>query len=270
MSGAFGGLPLFGGGDEAPARSSVTAAPPSAGASLGADAAAPRQRSASGQLNGPAATKERLDVLSERLAARTALSAEENAAREERMAGAVRTLLECIGEDPDRDGLSRTPLRFAKALMFFTSGYGQSLDDMVNQAIFDEKHNEMVLVKDIDFFSMCEHHVVPFFGRVHIAYIPREKVIGLSKLGRITEMFARRLQVQERLTTQICEAVMEILQPRGVGVVVEATHMCMVMRGVQKTNAKTTTSSVRGVFQSDPRTRQEFFAHIHSRGGGGQ
>jgi GTP cyclohydrolase I len=268
MSASEGGGGSGSSAEEAAARPPLAAL--SAGAGFGAAAVALRQRSASGQLSGPAASKERLDVLSERLAARTALSAEESAAREERMAGAVRTLLECIGEDPDREGLARTPLRFAKALMYFTSGYGQSLDEMVNQAIFDEKHNEMVLVKDIDFFSMCEHHVVPFFGRVHVGYIPREKVIGLSKLGRITEMFARRLQVQERLTTQICEAIMEILQPRGVGVVIEATHMCMVMRGVQKTNAKTTTSSVRGVFQSDPRTRQEFFAHINSRTGTGQ
>mmetsp|Transcript_10786 Transcript_10786/g.19048 ORF Transcript_10786/g.19048 Transcript_10786/m.19048 type:complete len:228 (+) Transcript_10786:189-872(+) len=206
---------------------------------------------------------DRLQELSERLPRRVDQTAEQEKEREEKMAGAVRTLLECMGEDPDREGLGRTPVRMAKALMYCTKGYSESLEDVVNEAIFNENHNEMVIVKDIDIFSTCEHHIVPFFGKVHIGYIPNEKVLGLSKLGRIADLFARRLQVQERLTTQIAEAIMEILAPQGVGVVIEATHMCMVMRGVQKASAKTTTSSVRGVFQSDPRTRQEFFSHVY-------
>jgi len=184
--------------------------------------------------------------------------------RLERMAGAVETILECLGEDPKREGLLKTPQRMAKALMYFTSGYKTTLDTCVNEAVFREDHREMVLVKDIDIHSLCEHHMVPFFGKVHIAYIPRNNVLGLSKLARIAEMYARRLQVQERLTKQIAMAIQSAIQPLGVGVVVECSHMCMVMRGVQKTNATTTTSSVLGCFQSDPRTRSEFLALVNS------
>ena len=184
------------------------------------------------------------------------------AATHEVLVNSVKVAIECLGEDVHREGLEKTPERVAKALQFFTSGYDQNLNEIVNDAVFSEDHHEMVVVKGIDVYSMCEHHIVPFFGKVHIGYIPREKIIGLSKLARIVDMFARRLQVQERLTKQIASAVNEVLNPLGVCVVVECAHMCMVMRGVQKTAASTTTSSVLGVFQQDPRTRSEFFSHI--------
>ncbi len=178
------------------------------------------------------------------------------------MRQAVRTLLIGLGEDPDREGLLDTPKRVVKALKFLTSGYNQSLDELLNGAVFHEDTNEMVLVRDIDLFSSCEHHILPILGRAHVAYIPNGKVIGLSKVARICEMYARRLQVQERLTAQIADALQGLLQPRGVAVVVEATHMCMVMRGVQKTGSWTVTSAMKGAFADDARTRQEFMSLI--------
>ncbi|MDB9373423.1 GTP cyclohydrolase I FolE [Nodularia sphaerocarpa] len=177
---------------------------------------------------------------------------------EAEMMQAVRTLLIGLGEDPDREGLKDTPKRVMKALQFLTKGYTDSLDELLNGAVFTEDANEMVLVRDIDIFSSCEHHILPIIGRAHVAYIPNGKVIGLSKIARICEMYGRRLQVQERLTTQIADALQNLLKPQGVAVVVEATHMCMVMRGVQKPGSWTVSSAMRGVFAEDSRTREEF------------
>ncbi|XP_036980139.1 GTP cyclohydrolase 1-like [Acanthopagrus latus] len=173
---------------------------------------------------------------------------------------AYRTILSELGENTEREGLLRTPLRAAKAMKFLTKGYKETIHDILNDAIFDENHEEVVVVKDIDLFSLCEHHLVPFFGKAHIAYLPNKKVVGLSKLARIVEIFSRRLQVQERLTKQIAKAIEEALQPAGVAVVIEAVHMCMVMRGVQKMNAKTVTSSISGLYLEDPKIRAEFFS----------
>ncbi|KAL0969858.1 hypothetical protein UPYG_G00233300 [Umbra pygmaea] len=180
------------------------------------------------------------------------------------LAAAYTTILRGLGENPQRQGLLKTPWRAATAMQFFTKGYQEKIIDVMNDAIFDEDHDEMVIVKDIDMFSMCEHHLVPIFGRVHIGYLPNKRVLGLSKLARIVEIYSRRLQVQERLTKQIAVAITEALQPAGVGVVIEATHMCMVMRGVQKMNSKTVTSTMLGVFREDPKTRDEFLTLIRS------
>ena len=170
----------------------------------------------------------------------------------------IRQVLIRLGEDPERHGLQRTPVRIANALTFLTSGYQQTVEEVVEDAIFPDDCNEMVIVKDVEFYSQCEHHMLPFFGRVHVGYVPDGKIIGLSKIARIVDVFARRLQVQERMTSQIAEGLMEILTPRGVGVVVEARHFCMMMRGVQKQNSSTLSSAMRGIFQEDARTRMEF------------
>ncbi|ABG50352.1 GTP cyclohydrolase [Trichodesmium erythraeum IMS101] len=176
----------------------------------------------------------------------------------ERMKEAVRTILLSVEENPEREGLLNTPKRFAEAMQFLTSGYSQSLEEIVNGAIFDEGHNEMVLVRDINFFSLCEHHMLPFMGKAHIAYIPNQKVVGLSKLARVVDMYSRRLQVQERLNRQIAEAIQTILEPKGVAVVIEATHISMVMRGVQKPGSWTVTSAMVGLFKEDQKTREEY------------
>jgi len=171
---------------------------------------------------------------------------------------AIRTILRDIGEDPDRLGLLKTPARVETALRFLTQGYDLSVQDVVGEGVFEEEHEEMILVRDIELYSLCEHHLLPFFGRAHVAYIPDGRLIGLSKLPRIVDLFARRLQIQERLTDDIADAVMEVLEPQGVGVVIEAAHLCMMMRGVEKQNSRTVTSAVRGLFRTDPRTRSEF------------
>ena len=189
-------------------------------------------------------------------------------ASDERIQAAVRVLVTELGEDPSREGLVKTPDRVAKALRFLTSGYGRDVDEVINDALFTVDYSEMVIVKDIDFYSLCEHHLLPFFGRCHVAYVPRDKVIGLSKVPRLVEVFSRRLQVQERLTNQIAETLAARLNPLGVAVVVEATHLCMLMRGVEKQNSTAVTSAMRGVFRTDARTRMEFLdlLHLGSRG----
>jgi GTP cyclohydrolase I len=181
------------------------------------------------------------------------------------MQDTIRRLLAELGEDPEREGLRQTPRRVAQAMEFLTSGYETDLDEIINGALFSVEYNEMVIVRDIDFYSLCEHHMLPFFGRCHVAYIPDGKVIGLSKLPRIVDAFARRLQVQERLTQQIAETIDAKVAPLGVGVVVEATHLCMAMRGVEKQNSVTVTSAMRGVFHGDARTRSEFLELIRVR-----
>jgi GTP cyclohydrolase I len=173
---------------------------------------------------------------------------------------AYRTLLEAIGEDTDRQGLQRTPIRAARALEFMTQGYRQNLDEIINGAIFDSEASEIILVKDIELYSLCEHHLLPFIGRAHVAYIPNGKVIGLSKVARLVDVFARRLQIQENLTTQIAESLMSCLEPAGVAVVVEAKHLCMMMRGVEKQNSIMKTSCLLGSFKEDARTRSEFLS----------
>ncbi len=179
--------------------------------------------------------------------------------------GLIRDLLKELGEDPHREGLWQTPERMAKAFRYLTSGYGKDLSEVLNSAIFTEAYDEMVLVKDIDVFSLCEHHLLPFFGKCHVAYIPKRKILGLSKIVRLVEMYSRRLQVQERLTQQIAQTLKQAVQPRGVGVVIEAYHFCMMMRGVEQQNSKAVTSAMLGVFQSNPGTRNEFVQLINNK-----
>jgi GTP cyclohydrolase IA len=182
------------------------------------------------------------------------------AAKLARMEESFLELLQAIGEDPSREGLLRTPTRAARAFEFLTNGYRQSLDDVVNGAIFESDASEIILVKDIELYSLCEHHLLPFIGRAHVAYIPNGKVIGLSKVARLVDVFARRLQIQENLTVQIADALMKTLRPAGVGIVVEAKHLCMMMRGVEKQNSVMKTSCLLGTFKEDARTRSEFLS----------
>jgi GTP cyclohydrolase I len=182
----------------------------------------------------------------------------EGPAEPDALADAVRSLLSHVGEDPEREGLLKTPLRVAQSLRFLTSGYHQDVDKVLNGALYEVAYDEMVIVKDIEVFSLCEHHLLPFFGRCHVAYIPTRRVIGLSKIPRLVDVFARRLQVQERLTTQIAETIMEKIKPQGVAVVIEARHLCMIMRGVEKQNSLAVTSAMLGIFRDCDQTRAEF------------
>ncbi|HEX6251705.1 MAG TPA: GTP cyclohydrolase I FolE [Gemmatimonadaceae bacterium] len=175
----------------------------------------------------------------------------------------IRRQLELIGEDPGREGLLKTPARVARSLTWLTQGYEMDVRDVVGDALFEDPHDNMIMVRDIELYSMCEHHLIPFYGRAHVAYIPDGRIVGLSKLPRVVDVFARRLQVQERLTEQIAQALTDILEPKGVGVVVEAYHLCMMMRGVQKQNSRTITSALRGVFRDDAKTRDEFLRLAH-------
>jgi GTP cyclohydrolase IA len=183
------------------------------------------------------------------------------------IADLIQELLGQLGEDIRREGLERTPHRVEKALRYLTSGYSQKVEEILNGALFVEQYDEMVVVKDVDFFSLCEHHLLPFFGKAHVAYLPEQRIVGLSKIPRLVEMFSRRLQVQERLTTQIAATLNEVLQPRGVAVVMEAVHLCMLMRGVEKQNSKAVTSAMLGVFRDRPETRAEFMELIKSSRG---
>jgi GTP cyclohydrolase I len=181
------------------------------------------------------------------------------------IAAAVRRILESVGEKPQREGLLKTPERVERSLRFLTKGYSENAETLLNSALFQVHYDEMVVVKDIDVFSMCEHHLLPFFGKAHVAYIPKGKVIGLSKVPRLVDMFARRLQVQERLTVEVAEAIQQNIQPRGVGVVVEASHFCMMMRGVEKQNSVAVTSCMLGIFREQIQTRNEFLSLIGRR-----
>ena len=182
----------------------------------------------------------------------------------EPFADLVRRLLVALGEDPGREGLVKTPERVEGSLRFLTQGYGQTVAEAVGEAVFEETHQSMIMVRDIELYSLCEHHLLPFFGRAHVAYVPNGKIMGLSKAARIVDVFARRLQVQERMTDQIADAVMDVIRPHGVGVVIEAAHLCMMMRGVQKQNSRTVTSALRGIFRDDSKTRDEFLRLAHN------
>ncbi|MGH7700735.1 MAG: GTP cyclohydrolase I FolE [Gemmatimonadales bacterium] len=175
----------------------------------------------------------------------------------------VRDILTRLGENPDRDGLRATPARVEASLKWLTRGYGISVEDVIGDALYEEPHENMVCVRDIEIYSLCEHHLLPFFGKAHVAYLPNGRIVGLSKIPRVVEVFARRLQVQERLTDEVADALMRVLQPHGVGVVIEAYHLCMMMRGVEKQNSKTVTSAMRGAFRDDAKTRDEFLRLVH-------
>ena len=179
----------------------------------------------------------------------------------------VRQMLEQLGEDPARDGLKQTPARVIASLQWLTRGYQMAVEDVIGDAVFEEKHENMILVRDIEIYSLCEHHLLPFFGRAHVAYLPDGRIVGLSKIPRVVEVFARRLQVQERLTDQVADALCRVLKPLGVGVVIEAYHLCMMMRGVEKQNSKTVTSALRGTFRDDGKTRDEFLRLVHGGAG---
>jgi GTP cyclohydrolase I len=188
----------------------------------------------------------------------------ENEVYDREKEGLIRNLLSSLGEDPTREGLKRTPLRVAKAMDFLTSGYHTTVEEVIKGAVFTEDCKEMVVVRGIEFYSLCEHHMLPFFGEAHVAYLPKGKVVGLSKIARVVDVFARRLQVQERLTNQVADALMEALTPHGVAVVMEASHTCMMMRGVQKQKSTTVSSAMRGTFEEDARTRAEFMGFIRT------
>jgi GTP cyclohydrolase I len=179
-----------------------------------------------------------------------------------------REMIRRVGEDPERDGLLRTPERMEKSMAFLTRGYRQTVDEVLHEALFDVEYDEMVIVKDIEFFSLCEHHLLPFFGKAHVAYVPNNKVIGLSKVARLVDVFARRLQVQERLTRQISDAIDEAIKPQGVAVILEAQHLCMMMRGVEKQHSHTVTSAMLGVFKTQLQTRNEFLSLVRRQGSG--
>ncbi|HTY05320.1 MAG TPA: GTP cyclohydrolase I FolE [Gemmatimonadales bacterium] len=174
----------------------------------------------------------------------------------------VSEMLSQLGEDPGREGLKQTPKRVAESMKFLTRGYSTCVEDVINGALFEEKHESMILVRDIELYSLCEHHILPFYGKAHVAYLPNGKIVGLSKIPRVVDVYARRLQVQERLTDQIADALMRVLEPLGVGVVIEAFHLCMMMRGVEKQNSKTVTSALRGAFRDDAKTREEFLGLV--------
>ena len=195
-----------------------------------------------------------------------ALNDVERGSEGDRLESVIDRMLRELGEDPGRDGLIRTPSRVARSLRYLTSGYRQDLDKVLNEALFPVAYDEMVIVKDIEVFSLCEHHLLPFFGRCHVAYIPNQKVIGLSKIPRVVDVFAKRLQIQERLTVQIAEALMERIKPQGVGVIIEAKHLCMIMRGVEKQNSLAVTSHMMGVFRDCELTRAEFLRLVRERG----
>jgi GTP cyclohydrolase I len=182
----------------------------------------------------------------------------------EPFADKVREIITALGEDNGREGLLKTPERVEKSLRFLTQGYWMTVEDVVGDAVFEERHQSMVMVRDIELYSLCEHHMLPFFGRAHVAYIPNGKILGLSKVARIVDVFARRLQVQERLTDEIADAIMDVLQPTGVGVVITAAHFCMMMRGVEKQNSRAVTSALRGIFRDDSKTRDEFLRLAHA------